>query len=130
LLTWIYCQTDRIFNPSSDRNGFFWASHTILTLNVLLYISILIAEALSCRPAKHLWEPWVAGVCFNKRALDLASAYFNLVADFLILLLPQRIIWSLQMSQHKKLKVSLIFSAGIMYVLFPSHLSGKNWEFF
>lgn len=62
------------------------------------------------------------GHCINKRALDLSSAYFNLVADLFILLLPQRVIWTLQMSRQRKIGVSSIFSVGILYVSLMSAL--------
>ncbi|OAQ60144.1 hypothetical protein VFPPC_10580 [Pochonia chlamydosporia 170] len=113
----ILLEWNRIFNPNGVRNGFFWASNIVLVVNILLYTSLTIAALFSCWPVHSLWEPWVDGHCINKRALDLCSAYFNLVADLFILLLPQKVIWTLQMSRERKIGISAIFSVGIITCL-------------
>ncbi|KAG8412809.1 hypothetical protein J3458_013245 [Metarhizium acridum] len=113
----ILLEWNRIFNPNRVHSGFFWASHILLAVNILLYTSLTFASMFSCWPVHFLWEPWVKGYCINKRALDLASAYFNLVADLFILLLPQKVIWTLRMSRQRKLGVSAIFSVGILTCL-------------
>lgn len=85
-----------------------------LVLNAALYIISVILEGVACVPLEALWKPWVEGKCFNKQALDLTSSGFNLALDLLILLLPQKVIWSLQLTTSKKLGVSAIFSFGIL----------------
>lgn len=44
----------------------------------------------------------------------LGSASVQVVIDFAMVLLPQRIIWSLHMNWKRKLGVSIIFAVGLM----------------
>lgn len=87
----------------------------MMILNILLYSSGIIAESLACIPLATIWEPWLMGKCMDKKILDITTAYFNLVMDLFILLLPQTVIWKLQMSRNKKIGVSIIFSFGVLY---------------
>lgn len=59
---------------------------------------------------------WLDGTCINDIPLDITSAIVNLVVDIGILLLPQRVIWKLNMTPKNRRGVSAIFGLGIMYV--------------
>lgn len=59
--------------------------------------------------------------------MDAPSAVFNLVLDILILLLPQQVIWTLQLTKSKKIGISFIFGVGILCV--PSLASIPNFLF-
>lgn len=89
----------------------------MLVINFLLYFAVLIAESLACRPLSKIWKPWQDGTCFDKKALDVTTGYFNLGIDLVMLWLPQNVIWRLQMTRSRKIGVSVIFSFGILYVL-------------
>lgn len=97
----------------------------LIVANVLLYLSGAIATSLACLPLEKLWHPWVPGHCIDRRTLDLCTAAFNLVMDLSILILPQRVIWKLQMTAKRKLGVSLVFSIGLVYV--ELHHSWSTW---
>ncbi|XXH04170.1 hypothetical protein Hte_010583 [Hypoxylon texense] len=114
LLEWIH-----IFVPNHNRsrNRFFWLARFMMSLNILMYFSVFIAMCFSCIPLEANWTPWLTGKCIDKEALYITTASFNLVMDVFILLLPQRIIWKLQMTRNKKIGVSIIFSFGILSVL-------------
>ena len=92
----------------------YWGSRAIMILNILLYGSGIIAKTLACIPYSTLWEPWVQGKCINKKALDVTAAYFNLVVDVFILILPQKIIWKLEMARSKKIGIYIVFSFGVL----------------
>ena len=48
---------------------------------------------------------------------DIAlMGFLNAVIDLLILLLPIRMVWTLQMSPKRKVAVSAIFGLGLVYV--------------
>ncbi|KAI5922875.1 hypothetical protein F4810DRAFT_671807 [Camillea tinctor] len=112
--TAILLEWNRIFAPRGIRNSFFWVSHAIMLVNALLYASAIIALNLACRPLEKLWHFWLPGICNDRRALDICTSSFNLIFDLCILFLPQRSIWHLQMSNKRKIGVSLIFSVGIL----------------
>ncbi|KAI0885286.1 uncharacterized protein GGS22DRAFT_141799 [Annulohypoxylon maeteangense] len=109
LLEWL-----RVFVPQGTRNLFFWASWLVLFSNAAFYIAALFAVCLICRPLEKAWKPMIHGSCLDLRYLYLASPYINLFFDLAIFSLPQRTIWSLNMSTKRKLGISLIFSVGIL----------------
>ncbi|KAI1088162.1 hypothetical protein F5B19DRAFT_472463 [Rostrohypoxylon terebratum] len=109
LLEWV-----RIFSPHRTHTYFYWSCYFMIVLNVLLYISSIISSAITCIPHDAIWYPWVKGTCIDRKALGLFTAFFNVFMDLIILLLPQKVIWSLQMNASRKLGVSLIFSVGML----------------
>ena len=112
LLEWL-----RIFVPHNAHNAFFWASWVTIVANTMFYVAGIFAENFSCRPYNSIWDKTVPGSqCIDVKALFLSSAVLDLASDIAVLILPQMIIWSLQMSTQKKLGVSVLFTMGILYV--------------
>jgi hypothetical protein len=115
----ILLQWTRIFVPLGTRNAFWWISQSLLWLTVLLYLGATLAGVLQCNPVEKAWNVLILnGKCINFEALELATSAFNAVSDIIILVLPQRTIWRLQMSTLKKLGVSVVFAFGLVFV-FP-----------
>jgi hypothetical protein len=112
LLEWM-----RIFNPTSTRNSFFWTCHTILWINVLFYSASFFAINLACFPREKIWDVTIIeGHCIDQNNLYLAGTIVNLISDVAILFIPQKVIWTLNMSLHKRIGVSLIFAIGLLCV--------------
>jgi hypothetical protein len=111
ILDWI-----RIFVPKGTRNAFFWTSHVLLWLVITFYSALFVAENLSCIPSEKIWNPLaLGGSCtVNQQLLIIVISSANLVADSSILLLPQLIIWRLQMSKAKKVGLSVIFAIALL----------------
>ncbi|KAI0153040.1 hypothetical protein GGR57DRAFT_468670 [Xylariaceae sp. FL1272] len=114
ILDWI-----RIFVPKGTRNAFFWTSHVLLWLVITFYSALFIAEDLSCIPSEKIWNPLVLGgsCSIDQQLLIIVLSSANLVADLSILLLPQLIIWRLQMSRTKKAGLSVIFAIAVLNVV-------------
>ncbi|KAI1738411.1 hypothetical protein F4680DRAFT_450163 [Xylaria scruposa] len=110
LLEWL-----RIFVPRVTRGVFYWICHILLWTNVVFYAVILISANLSCMPFARLWDKTVPGNCSanNNKAYGVAKASYNFISDFLIFLLPQRIIWRLHLKTKKKIRIAFIFAIGI-----------------
>ncbi|KAK3937136.1 hypothetical protein QBC46DRAFT_393350 [Diplogelasinospora grovesii] len=108
LLEWLH-----LFCPTGERNTFFWAAWAVLCVNTLFYAAGIFAENLSCIPYQGIWDKTIPARCLDQKVLDVASACINLASDICILVLPQPIIWGLQISLHKKIGVSLIFAMGV-----------------
>ena len=108
--TWLV----HIFVPYRCRNSFFWGSIILLVLNFLLYSGGIIAEAIACRPLSATWESWFVGECRDTAKFHIVVAYFNLVMDLVILILPQNIIWKLHTTRNRRLGISVIFSFGLL----------------
>ena len=88
--------------------------HFLLWVNVVYYIVGCFVEAFQCQPRMRIWEPWVAGTCFNQTAIQLSSAVINTCSDFAILLLPMMTVWHLNVKKNTKLGLLAIFSTGLL----------------
>lgn len=109
LLEWLH-----IFVPARTRNKFFWICWAMIIANCALYISIVIAVQFYCTPVEKNWHRWIPGTCRDRGSIDTTPSIFNLIFDVLILLLPQRVIWKLQMDTRRKIGVSIVFSVGLL----------------
>lgn len=94
-----------------------------LAICVAYWITWFIMSFTSCtpHPLKSLWTaPWL---CHESIGSISAGGFLNVAIDSLLLALPIRMIWLLQMSKKQKFAVSGVFALGLMYVaLFLSHV--------
>lgn len=120
LKTAVLLDWQRIFVLGQTHRTFFWISTFVLVLNILVHTTGLVANIAGCQPVKTLWYFWIKGKCIDRKDLDLANSALNVIVDIFILLLPQRIIWGLQMSRSRKLGVSIVFSIGLLCVPYLS----------
>ncbi|KAI0894280.1 hypothetical protein F4806DRAFT_472682 [Annulohypoxylon nitens] len=104
----------RLFHPLGTRNAFWWIAHIALCINFTFYSAAIIVENLSCIPHERIWDRSIPGACFDSRPLDVTSAAISLFLDLTILILPQRVIWSLQLSMKRKLGVAAVFTVGLI----------------
>ncbi|KAK9777737.1 putative G-protein coupled receptors family 1 profile domain-containing protein [Seiridium cardinale] len=111
LLEWI-----RIFVPKGTRNFTYWASYALIWINVIYYGVGFITLNIACTPYEYSWNKLIHGDCnrVNTGLTNLAASAFNLITDVLILMIPQKAIWSLQMTPKRKLGVSVAFAVGIL----------------
>ncbi|KAI1180243.1 hypothetical protein F4777DRAFT_598147 [Nemania sp. FL0916] len=109
LLEWL-----RIFAPARSRNAFVISCWVLLAADILLYAAILVALNLTCRPFQKIWDKTLPGTCIDFKKIHLCAAIVNLNLNIAILILPQKIIWSLQMSRSNKVGVSTVFAIGFL----------------
>lgn len=107
----------KLFVPKGVRNRFWWTCMILVGFNCCVYIATFVAIQMYCTPHERIWKRWVPGTCVNRKSVDFPSSVFNLLQDILILLLPQGVIWRLQMSRSRKISVSIVFAIGILYVV-------------
>lgn len=120
LLSWL-----RLFVPMKQRNAMFWTLHALIWTNVIFYTVGTLCEIFRCTPYEKIWNPmFESGQC-SIRLQDHAEAsgFINLVSDVIILLFPQKIIWSLHVTARQKIGMSLLFIVGVLYVLLALPLS-------
>lgn len=85
---------------------------------------MFLANLLTCRPISGNWGAFTAApaeamkgaICINPVPRYWTSGVLDLFADVVIFILPQPLVWRLQMSTSKKMGVSAIFSVGALYV--------------
>ncbi|KAI1346165.1 hypothetical protein F5Y01DRAFT_322061 [Xylaria sp. FL0043] len=126
LLQWI-----RLFVPRETKGSFYWTSHLLLWMNVLLYSVIVITICASCKPFAKLWDPTLSGTCSADRGIiDIATAVTNLVSDVIILLLPQQIIWKLKLKTQRKIGIAFVFCVGILAIISAAFRMHASIRFF
>jgi hypothetical protein len=114
----------RIFVPAPTRNFFYWACHIVAAVNIAFYSAALISTHLACQPYRRNWDKTIPGTCIDIKIINLSTAIINFILDIAILILPQKIIWGLQMSTQRKFGMSIIFAIGIMYANSTSSTRG------
>ncbi|KAI0426944.1 hypothetical protein F5Y09DRAFT_350764 [Xylaria sp. FL1042] len=112
--TAILLEWTRIFVANHQRNAFFFAACFLIAVNSGVYAAGAVATGLACIPREKLWHPWVVGRCIDRYALDTFTAFVNLAIDLGVFLLPQKVIWKLQMDKRRKIGISILFSVGII----------------
>ncbi|KAL1953357.1 hypothetical protein VTO42DRAFT_2978 [Malbranchea cinnamomea] len=111
LLDWLY-----LFAPQGKRvqSPFWWGCVSIITLQIVWGIACVILLNVQCTPHEAIWKFYLPRKCYNLVPVQLTSGGVQLLSDVVMLLLPQRVIWTLKLSWRKKLGVSLCFSLGIL----------------
>lgn len=88
---------------------------------VLIYVFLgalcvyyIIAEVIKIRMCDPIPAYWLGNStnCFDQQAALIADSVISVVSDFIILVTPLPLTWSLQMSRNKKLRIVGILSAG------------------
>ncbi|KAI1334901.1 hypothetical protein F5Y15DRAFT_262187 [Xylariaceae sp. FL0016] len=111
LLEWI-----RIFVAPGTRGFVFWASHGMIFAVAGFYLALVVAFNVACTPIEANWNILIQGDCsrVDTKYTNLSVSVFNFLSDVIILAIPQRAIWRLNMSMQKKLGVALVFAIGLL----------------
>ena len=99
---------------------YFWATWIILWWTAGWFIIFL-----ECRPLSTSWG--VPTQCRPGFPASVAAATFNAVSDVGMLILPQPLIWHLQLPVPKKVALSLVFLVGGLYVLALRIVNRLEW---
>ncbi|KAK0701933.1 hypothetical protein B0T26DRAFT_660242 [Lasiosphaeria miniovina] len=110
----ILLEWGNIFVPTGTRNWFFWSTRVLIVANTLIYLAAILAGTFLCKPVRKSWDFFVPGTCLDRQSVHGSVVCFNLAIDLFILVLPQKVIWSLKMTLPRKIGVSFIFSLGLM----------------
>lgn len=109
----ILLQYARIFSPKGLRNFTFWASHVLIWLNVVFYLVWTFFSLFQCTPRAKAWDVTIPGKpCMSSAIVSAIGSSLALASDIIVLVLPQRVIWQLQIPFSKKAELSAIFTIG------------------
>ncbi|KAI0828783.1 hypothetical protein F5Y06DRAFT_290905 [Hypoxylon sp. FL0890] len=125
LLEWL-----AIFVPKGTRNYFFWTSWSVLVVHNLFYISMIILELAACSPFERNWNPLVPGKCINTVGVAVGISAVNLAFDVVIFLLPQKVIWGLQMRTRRKIGISFLFAVGVLACVAAAFRLSASLQFY
>ncbi|KAI0812924.1 hypothetical protein GGR55DRAFT_687821 [Xylaria sp. FL0064] len=88
-------------------------STMLLAIFVILWgIALLLVTIFSCTPVHGFWDIDVPSKCVNSKWFFIGNAIPNILADLLLLILPIRDVWKLQLSRVSKIGVSGMFILG------------------
>ncbi|TRX97450.1 hypothetical protein FHL15_001728 [Xylaria flabelliformis] len=110
----IMAQYIEIFLPNREPRALFWSIIVICVANFVFYLVSTFVEIFACSPVAKVWDPLIeGGHCLDTLLLNVAASSVNTASDFIILALPQTLIWRLNTSLKNKLIVSFIFLVAI-----------------
>lgn len=75
---------------------------------------------MQCRPHNAIWEFYLPSKCYDLPSVMLGSASVQVITDVCMVLLPQRLIWTLHTNWQRKVGIATIFGVGLMSVVLPS----------
>ncbi|GAM91551.1 hypothetical protein ANO11243_096030 [Dothideomycetidae sp. 11243] len=98
----------RVFTRGFERV----CTYIVIAIVVATAISDVAASFAECIPLKKVWEPTVAGHCFSVTKFVQYGTLPNAISDFIMLLLPLRTVWKLQMPLRDKIGILATFMTG------------------
>ena len=103
----------RVFLP--HRWGTFDIILRVFMLVVSLYYTITaFLKVWECVPRPRIWNKTINGTCISVSGILNTDGVFNTLSDFLIIVVPMKAIWTLQMKRNKKIGIFLLFTVGLM----------------
>lgn len=86
----------------------------VAILSIMLAVAGILIGSLMCRPFAYSWDRTIAGGhCGDSLKMELSTCVVNIILDFMIVLLPLPLLWTLHVSLKKKALLSGIFSLGL-----------------
>ncbi|KAL7929244.1 hypothetical protein V8C35DRAFT_315898 [Trichoderma chlorosporum] len=110
----LMCMFKNLTDGLPIYNKIWWA---VLVFSILTFIGCCISNFTSCS-SLHAW--FTAGECStprDARAKNISlwfSLAVDLATDLLIMAVPMRVLWGLQMSLVEKISIGVIFAVGII----------------
>lgn len=89
------------------------ACWTVFGLLIAYTFESIVVFSVTCQPFSYAWNQSTGGHCLDVAAFSEALLILNVLFDVIIFMLPQPVIWKLQMQFKKKLAVSLAFGFGV-----------------
>jgi len=79
---------------------------------LIWWLSTFLLGVVNCRPIQGFWDPTVAATCINFENYSVGYAVVNILTDVIILVLPIRVVWNLQLPRGQKVALTFIFLLG------------------
>lgn len=76
------------------------------------WIAVIIVCTFSCNPIRGYWNKTIISSCVDVETFSTATTVPHLLTDVIVLLLPIRMIWRLQLARNQKFAMSFIFLLG------------------
>lgn len=109
----ICCFYLRIFPERRFRT----ATYVVIGFNVAYMITFVLISVFQCKPLPGAWHHWDGEVnyhCNNINAQGWSAALINMALDIIVMALPLKQLYGLNLSWKKKAYVMCMFSLGIL----------------
>ena len=100
----------RIFAVQKFRQMVLAVGIAVLITHTALFLEVL----LQCHPIDYTWNPQPGGWCSSGVSIHVSSGVINMVGDIIVLTLPIKRVWSLNISKGQKLGISTLFLMGVL----------------
>ncbi|OGM43971.1 hypothetical protein ABOM_007989 [Aspergillus bombycis] len=92
--------------------------NAVASLVIVWCVAVYIVGAMTCIPFRKLWDPTVPGRCINLPQFYYGLQIPNILTDAIILVMPIRLVWNLQIPKTQKILLSGIFLLGFLTLIF------------
>lgn len=80
-----------------------------------------------CQPVAKAWAYYREGTCIDQAAFWQATGVLNIVLDFVLLILPVKMLKGLQVPYKQKIALYFLLSTGILCVtIYPTHPRARD----
>ena len=101
----------RIFTTRSYR----MSVYVLAAVLIMTFLAGGLTGLLGCRPLAFFWDPTIpGGHCININAFFRWISLPNILTDIAMLVLPQPLIWTLQVTRNQKIGLRLTFLTGCL----------------
>lgn len=93
-------------------------STTILAILVTMWgIALVLVSIFSCNPIRGFWDHSIPSQCINSQWFFIGNSIPNILTDAVLLCLPMRDIWRIQLDRQSKVAVSVLFALGSFVII-------------
>ncbi|KAI4255881.1 MAG: hypothetical protein L6R42_006511 [Xanthoria sp. 1 TBL-2021] len=111
----ILLQYLRLLAPNISVNRtMFIGARVIIVVTLLFYIISTPITIFACSPREKIWNPLKEGHCLNLNLSLFINRLFNILSDIIILVLPAKTVWSLQIPRRKRIRIVALFATGLL----------------
>lgn len=94
------------------------ASMVMFVVVAMQTIAFMVVCAALCKPVWALWNPRLFATgrvkCIDFVGFFRTSAVINVITDFIIYLLPARVLWILRIPLQQKIGLTVVLSLGLL----------------
>ncbi|KAI6715019.1 hypothetical protein JHW43_002526 [Diplocarpon mali] len=98
---------------------------------ICYYFPVMMVKIRICTPIEGIWDPKVESICFNQQVVFFTDAVVSVITDVVVLVLPLPLVYQLNVSKIKKLRIATLLGAGGLatiaslmraYIIFAPHV--------
>lgn len=116
-----------MFGSIFPQRGFRWCLWAVAAFMAGWVIVGTVVSAVQCDPVEFNWDVTIpGGSCINFGLFATLQGVWNVITDFIILIMPIPLVLKLKLSSQKKALVILTFALGGRYVTRPDPSSSRS----